>query len=413
MSRSADSPVWLSEPMSVPESPRPTVLIATPSLDAYGSDLQMLQSAIALSEAGWRVVVVAPGSSQLTAALAEHDIEVDELEFPVLRRASASGLGLVSLLGAVLRSLPGMIRTLRTTEADVLFVNTVTLPWWLAAGRLGRVATLCHVHEAEARDRRVVRRVLTLPLLLAHRVIVNSRTTEATMVDVVPRLRARTRLVYNGVEPPTSVSAPAPGPHPMRLVVVGRLSPRKGPDVALEATALLRAAGRNVIIELCGTPAAGMEWFEDRLRERAARPDLANAVVFSGYTSPIWSALARADVVVAPSLGESFGNAVVEGQLACRPVVATALQGHLETIEDGETGLLVPGEDPAALAAAVSRLLDDPDLADRLARQGRESALTRFSAERYRDEIRVVVTELAGEKTGPRSRRRLGSKLRS
>ena len=137
-----------------------------------------------------------------------------------------------------------------------------------------------------------------------------------------------------------------------------------------------------------------MEWFEEQLVTRAARPDLAGAVTFSGYASPIWPALDRSDVVLAPSLGESFGNAVVEGQLARRPVVATALQGHLETIIDEETGLLVPSEDPEALAAAVSRLLDERDLAPRLAAQGRASALRDFSQSRYRDEICAVLSDM-------------------
>ena len=104
----------------------------------------------------------------------------------------------------------------------------------------------------------------------------------------------------------------------------------------------------------------------------------------------------RADVVLAPSLGESFGNAVVEGQLARRPVVATAVQGHLETVVDGRTGLLVPCEDAAALADAVARLLDDEDLAVTIANRGHESASKNFSSPRYHQQIRTTVEELIG-----------------
>jgi glycosyltransferase involved in cell wall biosynthesis len=135
-----------------------------------------------------------------------------------------------------------------------------------------------------------------------------------------------------------------------------------------------------------------MDWFLDQLRTRASELDLDGAVKFLGYTSPIWPALARADVVLAPSLGESFGNAVIEGQMANRPVVATAVQGHLETVTNEVTGLLVPCEDPAAMAAAIARLLDDADLAQKLARQGRETALANFSASRYRQQIRSVLS---------------------
>lgn len=381
--------------MPMSEHPTRTVLVATPSLEAYGSDLQMLQSVAGLVAAGWRVVVAANAPGRLSSRLTDLGAELVELDFPVLRRASASGSGLVSLAASAARSLPRMVAAIRRIRPTALYVNTVTLPWWLLAGRIARVPTLCHVHEAESRDSRNVRRGLTLPLLLAPVVIVNSFATETTIVDVVPRLRPRLRRVPNGVEGPSiEPTATSAGRDPARLVVVGRLSPRKAPDVALEATAILRAAGHDVALDLCGTPVEGMEWFVTQLEERAERPDLNGAVNFAGYTSPIWPALERADVVLAPSLGESFGNAVVEGQLAQRPVVATALQGHLETITDGETGLLVPSEDPESMAAAVTRVLEDPDLAERLARQGRESAVANFSLQRYQTEVCDVLDQL-------------------
>ena len=71
---------------------------------------------------------------------------------------------------------------------------------------------------------------------------------------------------------------------------------------------------------------------------------VAGAVTFPGYCKPIWPHLAAADIVVQPSLREPFGNAVVEAQLSSRPVVATSALGHLESIDDEETGLLVPPE---------------------------------------------------------------------
>ena len=165
---------------------------------------------------------------------------------------------------------------------------------------------------------------------------------------------------------------------PMRLVVVGRLSPRKAPHLALEAVAALRREGYALTLELAGSVYPGYEWYEEQLRRRAAQPDLAGAVTFPGYCKPIWPHLAAADVVVAPSLREPFGNAVVEAQLSQRPVVATSALGHLESIDDGQTGLLVPPDDVPAMTAAIKRLVDDPALAAALAERGRGSALAHF-----------------------------------
>lgn len=373
-----------------------TIVIANPSLDAYGSDLQMLETVTALREVDWRVVAVSPRNGILAERLLRLGAAVKQVDFPVLRRANSTPAGLALLGLKSLFALPRMIQALRNSNADVLYVNTVTLPWWLAVGRLLRIPTICHVHEAEARESKAVRRVLNLPLLLAHRVIVNSRTTQDSMTEVVPSLSDRAELVYNGIEPPPQLPPAMSESDSKRLIVVGRLSPRKAPQVAMEATALLRAQGRDVTLDLCGSTPEGMDWFLDQLRNRAGQPDLDGAVEFLGYTSPIWPALARAHVLLAPSLGESFGNAVVEGQMANRPVVASAVQGHLETVIDGVTGVLVPCQDPVAMAAAIAHLLDDADFAERLARQGREIAFANFSAARYRGQIRSAISRMEG-----------------
>ena len=151
-------------------------------------------------------------------------------------------------------------------------------------------------------------------------------------------------------------------------------------------------------IELAGSIFPGYEWYLQQLEDRAAQPDLAGAVHFAGYCKPIWPHLAAADIVVAPSLREPFGNAVVEAQLALRPVVATAALGHLESITDEETGLLVPAEDVPAMAAAIARLIDDAPLAEGLAVRARRLALTAFSTERYSQQVVEVIDSLAGRR---------------
>ena len=148
----------------------------------------------------------------------------------------------------------------------------------------------------------------------------------------------------------------------------------------------------DVVVELAGTAFAGYEWYEAELRgARHRRRSWRAGCDFSGYCSPIWPVLERADIVVAPSLQEPFGNVVVEAQLAGRPVVAAAAYGHLESITDLETGLLVPPGDADALAEAVQRLITDPALAARLGERAQAEAVRRFSLPRYRREIAEVV----------------------
>lgn len=371
-----------------------TVLIANPSPDVYGSDLQMLESISALTEQGWRVVVALPSDGELVPRLRERGAEVCFFSFPVLRRANSSVAAFAGMVASAVLAVPRLVGLIRRIQPAAVYVNTVTLPWWLLASRLTRTPTLCHLHEAENTDSRLVRRGLIAPLRLAHAVIVISESAMAAMVEADPGLAPKGRLIYNGVPTPPTEPVPPTRDLPLRAVVVGRLSPRKAPHLALEAVGRLRTEGVALEIELAGSAFPGYEWYVEELQQRAAKEDLAGAVTFSGYCSPIWPALERADLVIAPSLREPFGNAVVEAQLALRPVVATAALGHLESITDSETGLLVPAEDVDAMAKAVQRLVEDADLAGELAQNARRNALARFTTGRYRSEIVALVSEL-------------------
>lgn len=370
------------------------VLVANPSSDVYGADLQLLDSISGLIEHGCRVLVSIPGDGPLVSLILDRGAEVRHDPVPVVRRAALSARGIATLGGQNLAGSARLARVMRSVRPDVVYVNTVTIPAWIAAARLARIPVLCHVHEAEDADSKLVLRGLLAPLRFATAIVANSKAAIDALAAIYPSLGRRAQLVYNGIPNPPRAPEFAAAGAPFRVAAVCRLSPRKAPDVAMEAIGHLRADGRDVHFTIYGTAFAGYEWFEEQLRERAAQPDLAGSVTFGGYVSPVWEALAECDAVVAPSLREPFGNAVVEGQLARRAVVASATMGHLETVADEETGLLVPPGDARAMADALARLMDDPALAHRLADTGRQQAIERFSVQRYRTEIANAVSGL-------------------
>ena len=112
------------------------------------------------------------------------------------------------------------------------------------------------------------------------------------------------------------------------------------------------------------------------------------------HRRPTWPVLEAADAVVVPSRAEPFGNTAVEAMHAARPLVASRVQGLAEVVTDAVTGLLVPADDAAALAEALGALATDPDLAGRLAEQGRREAAERFSVSGYRATMARIVGEI-------------------
>jgi glycosyltransferase involved in cell wall biosynthesis len=151
---------------------------------------------------------------------------------------------------------------------------------------------------------------------------------------------------------------------------LGRLHPNKAWDVLLDAVACLPTAYLWIAGE--GPEAAA-------LAKRAAKLGIGARVRWLGWRTDVPALLAAADVLVCASRHEPLGNVVIEAWAHSVPVVAAASQGPRGLIRDGTDGLLAPVDDPAALAAAIERVLGERALAGLLARAGRaryEAAFT-------------------------------------
>ena len=174
--------------------------------------------------------------------------------------------------------------------------------------------------------------------------------------------------IPNGVEV-EHFAAPVPRPAGIAasirsksyLLFLGRLVPRKGIDVLLEAMALLR--GRcNLDLVVAGSGPEG-----SALKALCARLGLASHVHFVGQTAgqkKVWLLQNGLCTIVPSRTWEAFGIVVVESLAAGRPVIASQLPGLADLIQPGRTGLLVPPESPQKLAEAIGQIALDPRRAD-------------------------------------------------
>lgn len=216
---------------------------------------------------------------------------------------------------------------------------------------------------------------------------------------------SRIRLNHTGVPVPEQVpsrEAPRPGPdQPLRLLQACRFVEKKGLDVSIRAVGLLRARGTVATLTLAGD---GPQ--EGALRALTADLRLSSHVRFAGFlgAAALSDEMRDHDLFLQPSRTTASGdmegipNAMLEAMGHGLPVIATSHGGIPEAIVDERIGLLLPEADPDALAAAVTRLLDDPGLYRRLAAGGRETVKTEFSEatcvrdleETYREAIRIA-----------------------
>ncbi|MGY2085983.1 glycosyltransferase [Blastococcus sp. SYSU DS0539] len=383
-------------------SARPAVLVVSPGAELYGSDRVLLESVAALTRRA-DVTVALPGPGPLVAELERCGARVAVLPVPVLRKSVLRPAGALRLLrDAALGFLPALA-LLRRAGRDGVHVNTTVLPWWLLLARLAGRRSVCHVHEAEWPGPVPLQRLLLAPLRTAGAVVANSAFTREVVTGLVPALADRTTVLANPVAGPP---VPVPGRErldgPLRLLCVGRLSPRKGTDVAVSALRELVDRGVDARLTLVGSVYPGYEWFEHQLRRTVAGAGLDGRVELRGFTPDVWPALADADVVLVPSvLDESFGNAAVEAVLAARPVVVSALAGLREATAGYGSARVAPPGSPAAWADAVQGVVADwPHL--------REAALADAAEARRRHHPRHYRDRLADAVLGPPTRRAAG-----
>ncbi len=192
------------------------------------------------------------------------------------------------------------------------------------------------------------------------------------------------RLTYNGVPLTAQALAPVRLRPPYRLLALGRLVATKGFDVLIQACRILQDAGVDLHLTLAGGGPQG--W---RLKRLARKLGLAGRISFPGFISydKVAEQFGAADLFIMPCIVNASGNrdglptVILEALLHRVPVIATNVAGIGEVIENGLTGLLIPPQDPQALADAVVQMIRNRDAALMMAARGRARILTEFNPE--------------------------------
>jgi glycosyltransferase involved in cell wall biosynthesis len=330
----------------------------------------------------------------LLPALAERGLEVSFLGLDDPARAPAPFYEELRVpyqrLGAARDLDPRLALRVRRAarDADIVHTHLVHADVYGAFGARRLVSTKHNDDPFRAGAFRFVERALARR---AARIIAITESLARFQVERVGLPRDKVEVIHYGLDavpPAWGTNPPDPVPLDARvLLAVCRLEPQKGVDVAIRA--LRDVPGAHLVVLGEGPQRAELE--------RLAR-ELDVPVYLPGRVPDVTAWMRRADVLVHPARWEGFGLALLEAMLASRPVVATRVSSIPEIVVDGETGLLVPPDDPAALASALNRVLADPA---GYGERGQERARTEFNVARMADRT-VGVYETALQRTGPR-----------
>ena len=371
----------------------PVVLQVLPSLVTGGVERGTVEIAEAVAQAGWTALVASAGGP-LVASVAQaggrHVALKLETKNPL----------------AIWRNAARLERLIRAERVSIVHARSRAPAWsaWIAARRTGAHFVTTY-HGAYGEDLPFKRRYNAV-MAKGEVVIAASRYIADLVAARHGVAQARLRVIPRGVDPrrfdPAAV-APARraalaaewGLPPGAPVVMlpGRLTGWKGQAVLIDA--LARLDRRDAIGVLVGSD-QGRAGYSARLRAQAEANGLAGRLRFAGPCEDMPAALALADVVVhASTQPEAFGRVVIEAQAMARPVIAADLGGPVETVEDGVTGWRVTPGDPAALAAAIARVLAlAPEASAAVGARAREAVLARCTTAAMQAETLAVYREV-------------------
>jgi len=170
--------------------------------------------------------------------------------------------------------------------------------------------------------------------------------------------------------------------------MMARLFPVKNHAAFLQAAVLIKQAVPDTRFALVGDGP-----LRSHLEEMTQKLGLTSEVIFFGEQQEVGTYLSAFDIAVLTSDTEGCSNALLEAMALRRPVVATDVGGNREVVRHGETGFLVPRENPEALAEAIIALLRDPDTAVAMGQRAKEWVITQFSLERMVHEYQSLYEE--------------------
>lgn len=287
--------------------------------------------------------------------------------FPVTSFKSTGALAQMRAFAAWCRE-----RELVVVHTSELYSNILFLPGAALARVPVRIGSRREIVTGKTRPQLALQRAA---YACAHRVVANARAAAAQLaLERVPAHKVA--VVPNGLH--VEHFTPRALPSSLRRVaMVANLRPEKGQDVLIDAVPEVLRRFPDARFDLIGD---GSE--RAALERRARERGVADAVSFLGHREDVAALLAASDIFVLPSRSEAFPNALLEAMAAGIPVVASAVGGVTEIVEDERNGLLVPPGDAGALARQICRLMDDSALATTLADNARTLVQTRFSFDR-------------------------------
>ena len=374
--------------MKIPTSNPCTIFYLDTSSCIGGAERSLLDLIERLDHSRFKPVVACPADGPLPQILKERGVEVHSCRF--------------SGLGTPIRFLPEFFALKRFgLESHAVLIHgnsTLSVKHALFLGEILGIPNVVHVRD-EMTDSNFFHRTW-----LRHSgcvVAISDAVRQALTHTVKPDCLKR---IYNGIDTTrfhpgvdgSEVRREWQWPENTPVVgMVGRFSFEKGTNIFLEAASRIIHEFPQVRFIIVGDVVFSKNrMFKEKTLEKLHSLGLQDCVRLAGHREDVERLMAGMEILVVPSNREAFGRVAAEGGACGKPVVATSVGGLPEIVLDGETGIIVPPEDPDTMSTAVLRLLGDEQLRRTMGIKARERICRFFDVSKTVKEIEFLYDRL-------------------
>ena len=372
-----------------------TILIIHQSAELYGSDKTLLLLLKYIDKTKFYPVVVLPNEGILKDELEKENIEVVIAPVLKLSRKMFTPKNIFKFIKDIKIGISILDKLNKKHHFDIVYSNTLAVSLGMVYAKKRKIKHLWHVHEIIIRPKIIAAIYPKLLMIFSDLVVCNSIATQKNLTQRIPKLESKSIVIYNGIEipkgsNPDKINLGFPVDN-IVISLVGRISSWKGQQLLVSAFVILAKKHLNIKLVFLGSAPLNQEHFEISLKNKIAENKLHEHVVIFPFQKEIAKFWNSIDIAVVPSTEpEPFGLVAAEAMLAKKPVIASNHGGLAEIVIDDVTGFLVAPNDAIALAEAISKLIDNPELRTQFGKKGHERVINEFSIERHVDQFEAI-----------------------
>jgi len=365
------------------------ILMLHGSSDLYGASKIFVAAVTALQNSGFGVLVVLSEDGPLVDELQKMHAEVFIQKLGILRRKYFNPAGLVNRIKTIWRAKNFLEGLIKNHQISHIYSNTSAVLVGAFLSRKGGIKHIWHLHEILSNPKWLKKAIGKIIDRNADKVVVVSQAVWDNWENVIAP--SKMKLLYNGIdyqpylEVKTDIKNEMPGSEGKVLIgMIGRINHWKGQGYFLDIAELLVQKSKNVHFLMVGDAFPGSEHLVKEMLGKIKKMGLENQVTYLGFRKDIPQILKSLDVFVLPSiLPDPFPTVILEAMASEKPVVATDHGGAQEMIQEGQTGFLIPWNNAAKGADAVSILVQNEKLRNKMGLNGRKRVLEKFSPKEF------------------------------